>query len=47
MDLLLLFTHNRCDQDSDFADVNGTLYMSNEDMRETLIEMNDPEEDGW
>ena len=34
-------------QDEEFADVNGTLYMSNEDIQETLIEMNDPEEDGW
>jgi hypothetical protein len=34
-------------QDEEFADVNGTLYMTNEDIRETLIEMNDPEADGW
>ena len=34
-------------QDEEFKDVNDTLYMINEDIRETLIEMNDPEEDGW
>ena len=34
-------------QDEEFSDVNGTLYMSNEDLRETLIEMNDPEQEGW
>ena len=36
-----------CVQDEEFSDVNGTLYMSDEDLRETIEEMNDPEEDGW
>ncbi len=34
-------------QDEEYADVNGTLYMTDEGLRETIIEMNDPEEDGW
>jgi len=34
-------------QDEEFADVNGTLYdVSKEDLRETIHEMNDPNEDG-
>lgn len=33
-------------QDEEFADVNGTLYMADEGIRETIEEMNDPEEDG-
>jgi len=33
-------------QDEEFADVNGTLYMADEGIRETLEELNDPEIDG-
>ena len=42
-----LTTISCCIQDAAFSDVNGTLYMSDEGFRETLIAMNDPEEDGW
>ena len=34
-------------QDEEFADVNGTLWKADEGLRETLMEMNDPNEDGW
>jgi hypothetical protein len=34
-------------QDEEYADVGGTLYNSNEGIRETLEAMNDPNEDGW
>lgn len=35
-------------QDEEFTDINGTLYdVSKEDLRETIQEMNDPNEDGW
>ena len=34
-------------QDEEFAGINSTLWMADEDLRETLMEMNDPEEDGW
>ena len=33
-------------QDEEFADVGGTLWQADEGIRETLEEMNDPEEDG-
>lgn len=33
-------------QDEEFADINGTLYMADDGLRETLVEMNDPELDG-
>lgn len=33
-------------QDEEFADVGGTLWLTDEGIRETLEEMNDPEEDG-
>ena len=33
-------------QDEEFSDINGTLWMVDEGIRETLMEMNDPEEDG-
>jgi hypothetical protein len=33
-------------QDEEFADVNGTLYMADEGLRETIDELNDPEVDG-
>ena len=33
-------------QDEEFSDINGTLWMADEGIRETLMEMNDPEEDG-
>lgn len=34
-------------QDEEFADVNGTLWNTDPDMHEVLMEVNDPEEDGW
>jgi len=34
------FIHNGL-QDEEFEDVNSTLYMINEEIQETLIEMND------
>lgn len=34
-------------QDEEFAAVGGALYLANVGIRETIEEMNDPEEDGW
>lgn len=34
-------------QDEEFSDVNGTRWMLDEGIRETLEEMNDPAIDGW
>mmetsp|Transcript_25923 Transcript_25923/g.47667 ORF Transcript_25923/g.47667 Transcript_25923/m.47667 type:complete len:380 (-) Transcript_25923:136-1275(-) len=39
------WAHNSI-QDEEFADVNGTLYMVDEGIRETIQEMNDPDVDG-
>lgn len=39
------WSHNGV-QDEEYADVNGTLYKANEKIRETLLEMNNLEEDG-
>lgn len=40
------WAHNG-EQDEEFADVNGTLWESDPDLHDTLLEKNDPEEDGW
>lgn len=40
-------THSALNLYVRFADVNGTLYLTDEGLRETIIEMNDPAEDGW
>ncbi len=44
--LLLRRTHELF-QDEEYSDVDGTLYLSNPAIQEVLIEMNDPEKDGW
>jgi hypothetical protein len=33
--------------DEEFADVNGTLWNADPGLHEVLLEVNDPEEDGW